>query len=157
MALGAGGGGTTERRSAGTMALQYCKHAGCHKLTKNRYCSAHEHLGQRDVKQARAEYDATRPNSNERGYSFRWHKYAQHYLRSHPLCVMCDAMGRTQVSQCVDHRVPVSGPHDPLFWKRDNHQALCLSCHSAKTRTDGRREGRRAPLSDEAVFSRPHG
>lgn len=33
----------------------------------------------------------------------------------------------------VDHIVAVAGPADPLFWKTENHQALCGTCHKRKT------------------------
>lgn len=115
------------------MAIRYCNHLGCRELTKGRYCKAHEHLREREIKQTRAEYDATRPNANVRGYDYQWHKYTRYYLRNHPLCVVCEKLGYTTPAQCVDHIISVSGPKDPLFWKPDNHQALCFSCHSSKT------------------------
>ena len=33
----------------------------------------------------------------------------------------------------VDHIVPHSGPHDPLFWETRNHQTLCQHCHNRKS------------------------
>ncbi|WP_312876112.1 HNH endonuclease [Paenibacillus alginolyticus] len=46
-------------------------------------------------------------------------------------------------SEHVDHIIAVNGPGDPLFWKEDNHQALCQPCHSRKTiAEDGGFKGR---------------
>jgi len=36
----------------------------------------------------------------------------------------------------VDHIQPVLGPSDPLFWEHTNHQPLCHSHHSQKTRAE---------------------
>jgi 5-methylcytosine-specific restriction protein A len=35
-------------------------------------------------------------------------------------------------SQCVDHIQAVTGPSDPLFWVKSNHQAACLRCNTVK-------------------------
>lgn len=35
----------------------------------------------------------------------------------------------------IDHIIPVSGPNDPLFWQRSNHQPLIHGHHSRKTAT----------------------
>lgn len=41
-------------------------------------------------------------------------------------------------SHVVDHIVPVTGPHDPNFWKRENWQGLCESCHNVKRQRESR-------------------
>ena len=84
-----------------------------------------------------------RPSAALRGYGWRWQKAADGFLRKHPLCVRCGAKGAITIARCVDHITPITGPDDPLFWKRENWQALCISCHSAKTMSEDRGRGRR--------------
>lgn len=73
-------------------------------------------------------YDRRRPSAARRGYGSRWQAYSKAYLEEHPFCVQCG-----QPSCQTDHKIPVSGPDDPLFWDPENHQALCRTCHSSKT------------------------
>ena len=79
--------------------------------------------------------DKQRGNSAARGYGWRWRRYRAGYLRAHPLCVMCEAEGRTVLAVEVDHKVPHRGDMR-LFWDRDNHQGLCKPHHSRKTATE---------------------
>ena len=82
--------------------------------------------------------DQARGTAAERGYNYRWQKYAHAFLADNPLCVSCKEANHIQVAQCVDHIVPHRGD-ERLFWDQSNHQALCLSCHgvkSAKERLD---------------------
>ena len=60
--------------------------------------------------------------------------YRESYLRANPLCVHCDKEGELTPATQVDHIQPVLGPNDPLFWEPNNHQPLCHSHHSQKTR-----------------------
>ena len=70
-------------------------------------------------------------------YGSRWQKARAGYLRSHPLCVHCQRIGRLTASTEVDHITPHKGNRE-IFWNHDNWQALCRSCHSSKTaREDG--------------------
>ena len=71
-----------------------------------------------------------RLNSAARGYGSRWQKYRAKYLLEHPLCVMHQARGQVVPATVVDHIEPHKGDHR-LFWKPDNHQALCKHCHDA--------------------------
>ena len=41
---------------------------------------------------------------------------------------MCQAVGRVTAASVVDHITPHKGDYS-LFWKADNHQALCKHCH----------------------------
>jgi 5-methylcytosine-specific restriction endonuclease McrA len=77
-----------------------------------------------------------RPSASRRGYDRRWREYAHSFLREHPLCRMCEAEGRLTPASAVDHVIPVKGKNDPLFWIGNNHQPLCHSHHSQKTRTE---------------------
>ena len=73
-----------------------------------------------------------RGSSTKRGYGSRWQKYREHYMAAHPLCVTCEAKGKTVPATVIDHIVEVSGPDDPLFWEAGNHMALCRDCHERK-------------------------
>jgi 5-methylcytosine-specific restriction protein A len=76
-----------------------------------------------------------RPDSTERGYSYRWKKYSRERLARFPICAACEASDRSTLAACTDHIRPISdaGERDPLFWDADNHQSLCWPCHSRKT------------------------
>jgi 5-methylcytosine-specific restriction protein A len=57
---------------------------------------------------------------------------AEHFAR-HPLCVACEAEGRTTPATELDHVVPLfrGGRDDDT-----NRQGLCAECHAAKTLRD---------------------
>jgi 5-methylcytosine-specific restriction enzyme A len=120
------------------MALKYCKHPGCSKLTRARYCAKHKHLEDKAMKETKARHDQTRPSASARGYDNQWGQYRKAFLRRNPLCVMCLKMGRTTPATVVDHVVPC-GPGSSLFYEELNHQSLCASCHGAKTVSDDRK------------------
>lgn len=71
----------------------------------------------------------SRPAFGPRLYDHRWQRYRLAFLRQHPLCVRCEAAGRTTASNTVDHIVPHRGD-EKLFRDPLNHQALCKLCHS---------------------------
>ena len=86
-------------------------------------------------KQQAKQYDKRRGSSNSRGYTHRWRRYSERFREANPYCM---TVGCFALSQEVDHKIPVNGSDDPLFWDVGNHQALCKSCHSRKTaRYDG--------------------
>lgn len=62
----------------------------------------------------------------------RWRRISARHLRHHPLCVMCDAVGRVEIAVHTDHIQPHKGS-DELFYDTNNLQSLCLSCHTRKT------------------------
>ena len=74
-----------------------------------------------------------RKSSTQRGYTYRWQKASQTFLRQHPLCQCpdCDE-GRKRVrpSEVVDHKVPHRGDWE-LFWDSSNWQALNKACHDS--------------------------
>ena len=63
-----------------------------------------------------------------RGYGHRWRKFRTAYLSAHPLCVMCEAEGKTEAATVVDHVTPHRGDM-VLFWQGP-FQALCAAHHS---------------------------
>ncbi|KMQ75291.1 HNH endonuclease [Marinobacter subterrani] len=114
--------------------LKPCCAPQCSELVRGqRYCDRHQHL----AKQRDPVKDRERGSSAKRGYGNKWKKARLTFLSYHPLCTECDRQGRTTAATDVDHIVPHRG--DPkLFWSQSNWQALCRSCHSAKTaREDG--------------------
>ena len=111
-----------------------CKHPGCGALSHQSYCATH-YRKPKPYKQA----DAKRPSAYARGYTPRWQRYANQFLSSNPLCVLCPPGDRRPAS-AVDHIIPVSSGSDPIFWDATNHQPVCQSCHSRKT-VDDRRKG----------------
>lgn len=67
--------------------------------------------------------------SAQRGYGYKWQKARKGFLRSHPLCVMCQAEDRVTAATVVDHKTPHRGDQ-ALFWDRGNWQSLCATHHS---------------------------
>ena len=68
--------------------------------------------------------------SASRGYGYRWQKARESYLNKHPLCTMCQQVGRVTAATVVDHKVPHRGDSQ-LFWDQGNWQPLCAECHSS--------------------------
>jgi 5-methylcytosine-specific restriction enzyme A len=87
-----------------------------------------------EPKARRQVYDRQRGSSTARGYGSAWQRYREWFL-SQPENVFCKC-GCGGLSEQVDHIVPVSGPDDPLFWERTNHQGLTADCHKRKTIKD---------------------
>lgn len=97
------------------------------------YCQAHQRVVQKQV-------DSRRESSAKRGYSYKWQKAREGFLRSHPLC-QCDecleGKLRLRKADVVDHITPHKGDM-ALFWDRNNWQAMAKECHDKKTaREDG--------------------
>lgn len=78
-----------------------------------------------------------RASSHARGYDSRWRKARRFFLNAHPLCAECEREGRTTEANVVDHVEPHRGDSD-LFWDESNWQALCESCHNAKSAKERR-------------------
>lgn len=67
--------------------------------------------------------------STQRGYSYKWQKAREQFLRENPLCVLCTTQGVVTVATVVDHITPHRGDQS-LFWRRSNWQSLCSTHHS---------------------------
>jgi len=89
--------------------------------------------------------EEVRLNFRQRGYTTQWDKMRLHYLRKHPLCVHCQALGRVAVATDLDHIIPHKGDM-AKFWDKDNLQGLCHSCHSIKTVTEDGGFGRKVKI-----------
>lgn len=82
----------------------------------------------RTRKDVRREADARRGSAHQRGYGFKWDKAAKRFRRSNPLCLGCQAAGRTMAAEVTDHIIPHKGDME-LFWNADNWQASCRWHH----------------------------
>ena len=69
--------------------------------------------------------------SAARGYGYKWQQAREGYLRSHPLCVMCQRDGRVTAATVVDHSIAHRGDME-LFWKSEHWQALCKPHHDTE-------------------------
>jgi 5-methylcytosine-specific restriction enzyme A len=59
-----------------------------------------------------------------------WRIARAEYLRKHPLCVMCQSIGRVTAANVVDHVAPHKG-NMLLFWSKANWQGLCAHHHNS--------------------------
>ena len=73
------------------------------------------------------------PDTDRRLSGWAWQQLRARWLAEHPLCVRCEAKGRTVVATSLDHILPRSqGGTDDA----SNLQGLCATCHTTKTITD---------------------
>jgi 5-methylcytosine-specific restriction protein A len=79
--------------------------------------------------------------STQRGYGYKWQQARAGFLRSHPLCRMCEAGGRYTAATVVDHITPHRGDM-AAFWNSANWQSLCATCHSSAKQRDENRDER---------------
>ncbi len=108
-----------------TTAPSPCRHKGCGRVTRLGYCEQHQRERQHQA-------DERRGSAAARGYGSRWRRVRLQYLARNPLCVRCGDEGRAVPATVVDHIVPHRGDFG-LMWAPANYQALCVSCHNAKT------------------------
>ncbi|MGC4075432.1 MAG: HNH endonuclease signature motif containing protein [Rubrivivax sp.] len=106
-----------------TAAPKPCTWPGCPSLVRDGSgrCEKHRQLA-----------DRQRGTARERGYSSKWERAREGYLRANPLCRTCQAQQLLELATVVDHIVPHKGDMG-LFWDRTNWQPLCKPCHDAKT------------------------
>lgn len=123
-----------------------CRHPGCGVLIdKAGYCPDHKRKRQQ-------QQDAERGTAYERGYTSKWSRESQQWLRMYPLCqcIECDS-GRLRVmpANVVDHKKPprlkdakesgdavAIAKAFALFWNRSNWQSMSKTCHDKKTATE---------------------
>jgi 5-methylcytosine-specific restriction protein A len=92
--------------------------------------------------------DKWRGNASDRGYNHRWAKARDTFIARNPLCIGCQAMGRSVAATVVDHVDPHHG--DPVkFWDTSMWQASCKWHHdSVKQRLEHLYACGRVPLID---------
>ena len=66
--------------------------------------------------------------------SKQWKALRLRHLQSSPLCVMCNAIGKTVGATVVDHVKPHKGV-ESLFFNPLNLQSLCKTCHDSAKQT----------------------
>jgi 5-methylcytosine-specific restriction protein A len=98
-----------------------CSTPGCGALVRRGRCPTHSRAA-----------NVRRGSASSRGYGVRWRRYRRAFLAAHPLCADCDSNNRTTLAVVVDHIIAHRG-WDALFWDPENHQALCVPCHNAKS------------------------
>ena len=61
-------------------------------------------------------------------YDSQWQQARAAFLAAHPMCRLCEHLGRLTLATVIDHIRPHRG--DPLlFWDQTNWQPLCKPCH----------------------------
>lgn len=75
-------------------------------------------------------HDERRGSARKRGYGTAWDKASKGFIRRHPLCLGCEAVGRVTPSEVTDHVVPHRGDQ-ALFWDPANRQPACRWHHDA--------------------------
>ncbi|TAK97804.1 MAG: HNH endonuclease, partial [Rhodospirillaceae bacterium] len=114
--------------------LAPCSQPGCPRLVRRRgKCSQHQ-----SDRSGTAIYNTR-----------RWRRLQSLVRAQEPLCRACLVRGEVSLSTEVDHVKPINSGGAP--WDPQNLQALCRSCHSAKTRREMGREGA------EKTFGSPGG
>lgn len=109
-----------------------CSYPGCSKLTYERYCPEHKKLMNAQC------YTRFR----DRGVSEFFHsseRKRQNHLIEHPFCVECWKKGKPTKASVVDHIIPIK--QGGTLLEDSNLQALCASCHRAKSTCEGSRYG----------------
>lgn len=100
--------------------MQFCLEPGCPRLVTHGRCTLHA----KDNVAVRRWYRTV-----------RWRRLREQVLSE--AMYTCARCGHTQINLQVDHVQPHGG-HMECFWNRANLQALCPSCHTAKTMRESR-------------------
>jgi 5-methylcytosine-specific restriction enzyme A len=82
--------------------------------------------------ESKARFDATRPNSNARGYDARWATARKDYLTQYPRCAHdgCNAFA-AHVHHMIAHKGDMK-----LFWDRSRWQGLCAHHHNSNAQRE---------------------
>jgi 5-methylcytosine-specific restriction protein A len=111
-----------------TSAPTPCRYPSCRALlSAPGFCNEHRAAVHREYGRARRGFDT------ERGFyqSPRWRSVRAAFLREHPVCKACEALGSTTPGVVADHIQPIK--ENGLRFDWSNLQALCVSCHNRKT------------------------
>ncbi|MBY5733514.1 MULTISPECIES: HNH endonuclease [Rhizobium] len=99
-------------------------------------------------KEQNREADDRRGSASKRGYNHRWSKARDTHLRRSPICIGCEAIGRTQAATVVDHVDPHHGD-SAKFWDTSMWQSCCKWHHdSVKQQLEAMYAAGRIPLSE---------
>ncbi len=88
----------------------------------------------------RAAYERSPQRLEDRRFynSAAWRRCRKAFLTENPLCVDCEKEGHCTPATQVDH-IKARKDHPELAFDFDNLRALCLSCHSRRTRQETNR------------------
>ncbi|MGD6992159.1 HNH endonuclease [Sutcliffiella horikoshii] len=117
-----------------------CLKAGCHNLTRDRYCPVHTHIQEERNK----EYRKNEPKrENKTFYDSKEWKRARRLaiIRDRGLCVKCLARGKYTKFDVVDHRIEIKDDHS-LRLELLNLQCLCHTCHNRKTQEEKKKRNK---------------
>lgn len=73
--------------------------------------------------------------------TYQWKQLRDRFIANNPLCKPCEDAGITTASLIADHILERADRPD-LELDEENLQAMCLSCHSRKTRIEAARRRR---------------
>lgn len=93
-----------------------------HKIASSARCPCQV----RRDRERKARADKNRAPARERGYTSKWQREREAYLKAHPACAR---PGCNATATVLDHIQPHRGDFK-LFWRRSNWQGLCRSCHA---------------------------
>ena len=109
-----------------------CKHLTCTNITDKGYCDEHSEF------ESQKQYDKYSRNKKSKTFynSREWLKVRKLVLiRDKYLCQHCFKLKKIKRAEMIDHIIPIT-----INWKLrltiNNLQALCNSCHGAKTAKD---------------------
>lgn len=109
-----------------TAPLQPCAEPRCPTLVSSGRCPAHDRQTHRPDRHG----DRPHPEARRWYATVRWFRLRDDVIRE--AASTCAGCRHVVLELDVDHRIPHRG--DPvLFWDRANLQALCKTCHAAKT------------------------
>lgn len=100
-----------------------CRAPGCSALTRGGYCARHQ--------QGREPDGRVRVDYRKLYHSKQYRTARAVFMAEHPFCAVCGALA-TDLDHIKAHKGNLA-----LFWDTGNWQALCASCHSKKTATEG--------------------
>ena len=115
-------------------ASKPCRHAGCSHLVSDGSGYCIKHLDDRKIGKFADDHRGSRQS---RGYGKEWEATRKRILsRDKGLCQVCLQSKHYRPARQVDHKVPKfeGGTDDD-----DNLQAICESCHQAKTQAEAQR------------------
>lgn len=97
-----------------------CAYPGCNQLVDSGRCEKH-------AKQEQQRYDKQRGSAADRGYDSRWQRFREIYMRSHPLCVMCEDKGYIVKADLIHHIRPLDQGGEK--YADNNLMSVCNACH----------------------------
>ena len=105
-----------------------CKRCGTATTNPKGYCDD----CQSHFEKLKAQADTNRPNSNERGYDYKWKQFSKAYLLEHPTCVMCGAPA-TVTDHWVMPADVMLNVYNSFVYDESMYASLCHSCNAKKS------------------------